>query len=278
MQEAFAYCAELVRAADWDRFIASLFAPAARRGALHALYAFNVEVSRVRDAAHAALPGEVRLQWWRDVIEGERAEEARANPVAAALLASIERYRLSTATLVDLLEARRFDLYDDPMATLADLETYGRRTSSPLFALAAQILADETAEPVSRPAGVAYAFAGLLRALPQQVARRQLYVPMDVLERHQVRTHDVFAGRSPPGLKAALAELRDVGRGQLQQASERAAELPPQAVPAFLPLATVRAALARLDRSDPFAPAAVPQWRRQWLIWRAARNPARLAG
>jgi len=47
MQDAFAYCAELVRTADRDRFVSSLFAPAEHRAALHALYAFNIEVARV---------------------------------------------------------------------------------------------------------------------------------------------------------------------------------------------------------------------------------------
>ena len=98
MQDAFAYCAELVRTADRDRFIASLFAPAEHRGALHALYAFNVEVARVRDVAHEALPGEIRLQWWSDVVSGERDDEASANPVASALLATIERHQLAAAT------------------------------------------------------------------------------------------------------------------------------------------------------------------------------------
>ncbi|MGC1447408.1 MAG: squalene/phytoene synthase family protein, partial [Xanthobacteraceae bacterium] len=86
MQDAFAYCAELVRQADRDRFLASLFAPVEHRGALHALYAFNVEVTRVREAAREVLPGEIRLQWWTDVLSGERSGEAGANPVAAALL------------------------------------------------------------------------------------------------------------------------------------------------------------------------------------------------
>ncbi len=67
MQDAFAYCAELVRDADRDRFLAALFAPAEQRDALFALYAFNVEVGRVREAAREPLPGEIRLQWWRDV-------------------------------------------------------------------------------------------------------------------------------------------------------------------------------------------------------------------
>ena len=123
------------------------------------------------------LPGEIRLQWWSEVIDGERADEARANPVAAALLATIERYRLSPDKLIDLIEAHRFDLYDDPMASVADLETYASRTSSTLFACATQILAGTDAEAVCLPAGIAYCLTAMLRAFPQHVARRQLFVP-----------------------------------------------------------------------------------------------------
>jgi 15-cis-phytoene synthase len=277
MQDAFAYCAELVRKADRDRFIASLFAPAERRGALHALYAFNIEAARVREAAHAPLPGEIRLQWWRDVISGERADEAQANPVAAALLGTIECHRLAPARLLDLVEAHRFDLYDDPMASLTDLEAYAGRTSSAVFALAAQILAGVEDESVGGPAGMAYAIAGLLRTFPQHAARGQLYVPLDLLERHQVRLHDVFAARSSGGLKAALAELRNLARCQLAAAGEGLRALPPLAVAAYLPLALVRPSLDLLQGGEPFAPAEIPRWRRQWLIWRASRNMARIA-
>src|SRR5271166_2904071 len=99
MQDPFAYGAEIVRATDRDRFIATLFAPAERRGAIYALYAFNSEIARVREVAREPLPGEIRLQWWSDVINRDRDEEARANLVAAALLTTIERYRLSSAKL-----------------------------------------------------------------------------------------------------------------------------------------------------------------------------------
>jgi phytoene synthase len=278
MQDPFAHGAELVRATDRDRFIASLFAPAEHRGAIYALYAFNSEVSRVREMAREALPGEIRLQWWSDVIDGERADEAGANPVAAALLTTIERYRLSSAKLVDLIEARRFDLYDDPIATVADLETYASKTSSALFDLAAQILAGANVEAVTTPAGIAFAIAGLLRAFPIHAARGQLYVPIELLDRHQVRPHEIFSGRSSAGLKAALAELRNLARSQLLAASAVVEALPPQTIPALLPLALVRPALMRLEGGDPFSPAEIAPWRRQWLIWRAARNPVRIAG
>src|SRR5579862_9662370 len=141
MQDAFAYCGELVRTADRDRFLSSLFAPAELRPALHALYAFNVEIARVRDVVREPLPGEIRLQWWSDVINGERAGEASANPVASALLSVIAHHRLDAAKLTALIDGHRFDLYDEPMARLDDLEAYARNTSSELFTLAARILA-----------------------------------------------------------------------------------------------------------------------------------------
>jgi 15-cis-phytoene synthase len=164
------------------------------------------------------------------------------------------------------------------MVSIGDLETYARRTSSALFAVAARTLSGSEAGAVAEPAGIAYAIVGLLCALPLHAARRQLYVPTEILNRHQVRTEDLFAGRGGPGLNAALAELRNLARQRLIAASKRMAELPSAALPAFLPVVLVKPSLARLERSHAFAPADIAPWWRQWLIWRAARDPARIAG
>jgi 15-cis-phytoene synthase len=277
MQDAFAHCAELVRKLDRDRYLAALFAPAERRDALFALYAFNAEIGRVREVAREALPGEIRLQWWSDVLGGDRGGEAAANPVAAALLSVVERNGLPASGFRDLIEARRFDLYDEPTATIADLESYTKRTSSAVIALAAQILGID-ARSTAEPAGIAYAIAGLVRAFPFHAARHQLYVPAELLERHGVRPNEIFAGQSSAGLNAALAELRHFARRHLATTDAPLMALPRTADPAFLSIALVRPSLDRLDRSDAFAPAEISPWRRQWLIWRAARNPARIAG
>jgi phytoene synthase len=276
MQDAFAYCAELVRTADRDRFLATLFAPAEHRSALYALYAFNAEVARVREAAREPMPGEIRLQWWREVIQGDRSGEASANPVAAALLETVGRYQLPTAKLDEFIEAHRFDIYDEPMATVADLETYARATASALFDLATRIL-NASAPEATRAAGIALAIVALLRALPLHAARRQLYVPVELLERYEVPIETIFARQTTEGLDTALSALRDIARLNLAPVRHGMASLPPQALAAFLPVALVRPSLYRLERSDPFAPAEIAAWRRQWLIWRAARNPARIA-
>jgi phytoene synthase len=272
-----AHCENLVRAGDKDRWLASLFAPADRRAHLHALYAFNLEVARVRELAREPMAGEIRLQWWREVIAGTRPGEAAAHPVAAALLETIARYGLPVQTFLDLIEARAFDLYNDPMPTLDAFAGYGRRTASGLIALAAQVLDGEHREvrQAAGPAGIAYATAGLLRAFARHASRGQLYLPADVLERHGVSTSDVFAGRATDPLRAALAELRAFARGNLAAFAARRGELPAAVVPAFLPVALVPAYLARMERRDydPFTtPVEVPQWRRQWLLWRAARR------
>jgi 15-cis-phytoene synthase len=277
MQDAFAYCAELVRNADRDRFLASLFAPAQHRDALFALYAFAIEIERVREAAREVLPGEIRLKWWSEVLAGERGGEAAGNPVAGALLGTTERYHLPTNQLAELIEAHRFDLYDEPMATVAELETYTAQTSSAVIGLAAQILGSGV-DAAAEPAGIAFGLTALMRAFPLHVARHQLYLPAELLERYGVRAADIFAGRSSDGLRAAFAELRALARRNLDLAHARLLAMPDAAIPAFLPVALVRPSLDRLGRSDAFAPSELSPWWRQWLIWRAARNPARIAG
>jgi phytoene synthase len=281
MQDA--HCEALVRAADKDRFLATLFAPAEHRGALHALYAFNVEIARVREVAREPLAGEIRLQWWSDVLRGAGRGEVEANPVAAALLATIARYKLPLEPIEALIAARRFDLYDEPMGTLGELETYADGASCGLIAVAGQILSagiEPDIGALARHAGLAQAMAGLLKAFPIHAARGQLFVPVELLERHGAGRQDVASGQATPELRAALAELRLCARRHLADARELIASAPPAALPALLPGALVSPTLARMERRDydPFVPVEIAPWRRQWLIWRASRRPRRMFG
>lgn len=68
---AFSHCESLVREGDRDRYFATLFAPAAFRPHLFALAAFSLTIARVRDAVTNPIAGEIRLQWWRDALQGE---------------------------------------------------------------------------------------------------------------------------------------------------------------------------------------------------------------
>ena len=278
MQQRDLYCAQLVRDGDRDRYLAGLFAGEDRRPHLFALYAFNVEIARVRELVRQPPAGEVRLQWWREAIEQRGRSEVRANPAADALLDTISARGLSEQMLFEVIEARRFDLYNEPMPTLGDLDAYMRATSSAIMSLAAATLDSaegaQMAASAADHAGIAYAVVGLLRALPIHAARGQLYVPLDLLERHRARPDDIVAGKPTPEVRAAINELCQHAHQHLAEFKKLGAQVPPQASPAFLPAALVPDLLARIQRVDynPFAAVDVPQWRRQWTLWRAARR------
>jgi phytoene synthase len=275
MDTTYRHCEALVRAADKDRYLATLFAPADKRGALFSLYAFAHEIATVRDRAREPIPGEIRMQWWRDVLNGERGGEANANPVAAALMDAVARFALPAPRLIDLIEAHAFDLYDDPVPNLDVLDGYLRRTAATVFDLAALICGAQC-EYASERAGIAYGITALLRAFALHASRRQLYVPALFLE--QGTTPDeIFAGQSSPWLVNALGMLRTRAREHLAAFETQLAGMPPATMPAFLPVALVPGYLAVMESNDydPFRTSVeVPQWRRQWTLWRAARRYA----
>lgn len=274
------HCTALVREHDRDRYLATLFAPADKRDALTALYAFAIEIDRVREVAREPMPGEIRLQWWREVLEGQRDGEAAAHPVAAALRVAVARYGLDAGRLVALIDAHAFDLYDEPFATLDALDNHAVLTEGVVMAAAAKILGGDgfAVDVLMRHAGIALTVSRLLLALPRHASRRQLYIPLEVLERHNVDREAMFAGQGSAELLAALAELRRHARRQLQAAAMEAGDVPLTVMPALLPLALIGPLLRRMDRRgyEPFAPEPLSRLRRQWLLWRAARDPKKI--
>ena len=275
---AYSACESLVRESDPDRYFAALFAPADKRPHLFALYAFSLEIARVREAVSDPMLGDIRLQWWRDALQGEARGDVRANPVAAALDETIVRFRLPRAAFVDLIDTRVFDLYDDPMPTLADLEGYCGETSSVLIRLASLVLAegaDPGAADAAGHAGVAYAITGLLRAFPWHARRGQVYIPADVLAGHGVTRDDIVSGRGGPGLISGLAEMRSKARDHLQRARRLRATIPPAIAPAFLPAALVPAYLRAMEGGgyDPFRTIIdLPRWRKLAILWWTSRR------
>jgi len=275
-KDSAAFCAEQVRSHDFERYASTLFVDAGKRRALLALYAFNVEISRVREQVSQPLPGEIRLQWWTDMLAGSGHGGVEGNPVAAELLLAIRTHSLPVEPLSRLIDEHQFDLYNDPMPSMAALEAYVHDTSSALYALGARIMgrSSEASDHLARHAGFAQGFTRVIAALPVDAARRQLFVPLQLLESHGSGMEEVFAGKDTPNLRAALDQLIGEARTHLKTAFELLASAPPEVRPLFLPLALVRRDLKRMSRgdSDLFAPRATSRLRTLWTLWRASRT------
>src|ERR1700744_4854902 len=106
MNEAIA---SLVRRNDPDRFLTALFAPPAHRDALLVLYAFNHELARAREVASDPTLALIRLQWWREVVEGVHKPREVATPLSGAIASGA----LQPALLLPLIAAREQDAYGD---------------------------------------------------------------------------------------------------------------------------------------------------------------------
>jgi phytoene synthase len=247
--------AALVRLHDRDRFQTALFAPAARREALFALYAFNYEIARVRESVTQPMLGQIRLQWWRENIAAAfEGGPVRHHPVVEALTGSIRELPMTRDHFDRLIDARETDLADEPPASLSALESYAEESSSQLIYLALEIL--EADGPATAEAGlhigIAYSLAGLLRAMPLR-ARRII----------------------PAGIPAqtGVAEIAAAASRHLEAARASRSRTPRSALPALLPAVIAQRSLSRLRRAryDPFDPAlALPDPLQSWRLAAAA--------
>ena len=254
-----AYCKEQIRRFDRDRYLCALFAPAEAQDRLFALYAFNVEIARVREIVSEPVIGQMRLQWWRDTIAEMAAGKVRAHPTAQALARALAERSVRPELFEQLLEGRELDLTDTPPASLSALEAYAENTSAALLRAALDRLevADASTENAARRIGIAWALIGLLRAVPHHAQRRRLYLPADLMKHAMVEPERVFEGRPGPGLAAVAGAIADRAAEHLQAARVDRPRVSASAKPVLLLGTLADRHLRRLKqvRFDLFSPA-----------------------
>lgn len=250
-RQTLSYCAEQVRRLDPDRYYCTLFAPAARREALFALYAFNAEVARARESVSEPALGQIRLQWWREAIAGIYERAPPRHQVVTALAGAVAGGALARHDFDRLIDARERDFDDAPPESLAALEDYAEGTSAALVALALSALgvAGDAPRAAGRHVGIAWALSGLLRAVPFHARSRRLYLPADVMAAEGVDGDDVLALKRPQGLAGVVAAVATVAADHLRAARALGREVPRAALPALLPASLAGADLARLRRA-----------------------------
>ena len=250
-RETLSASARAVRQQDRDRFTTVLFAPADRREALFDLYAFNLEIARVRELVREPMLGRIRLQWWRDSLDKVYAGADGGSPLARSLGEVIVRHSLARAEFESLLSARELDMDDEPPADLPALEAYAEGSSATLTRLALTVLGGEGAGAMAaaRHVGIAWALTGLLRAVPFHAAQRRLYLPRDLLDRHGVDINQVLAGKGGEGLALVAGAVAAEARRHLAEARSLRRSVPKPALPALLTAPLAEGYLAGLAKA-----------------------------
>ncbi|MEP4380575.1 MAG: phytoene/squalene synthase family protein [Alphaproteobacteria bacterium] len=269
------YCLDEVRRHDHDRYLTALFLPADRRAAALALYAFNLEIARTREIVSEPLLGQIRLQWWRETIEGIFEGTPREHPVVDALDVAIRLHDLPRDRIEAMIDAREADLDDAPPGDLHTLETYARETSGALSALVMRCLAgsNDTALDAARLAGTAWAIIGLARAVGFHAQTQRLYIPEDLLSEYEVERRRLFDLKPSAGLNRAIEVMIMRADELLHEARSCSGDIPKTARRGLLlgVLGDRHIAAIRKAGFDPFAiPAAhpPPAIRLAWAAWR----------
>ncbi len=161
-------CAKLVERGDRDRFLSAMTAKPDDRAGLFVLYAFNLEVARAPWVTKEAMIAEMRLQWWGDAIEEiYEGREVRRHEVVTPLAALIADKELDRAAFDRLIDARRWDIYQEPHESQAAFDQYISDTSAGLMWLAAQALgAGDEHRAAVMDFGYGVGVAALFRAIP----------------------------------------------------------------------------------------------------------------
>jgi phytoene synthase len=230
----------LVRRHDPDRFLTALFAPSEKRNALLTLYAFNHELARAREVVSEPPLALIRLQWWREVVEGAY----RHHVVAGPLRAAIEAGDLVRGDLLPLIDAREAEV-EPAFETVADWRAYVCGTAGGLAVAAGRLLGAPEPEAL-RPLGAAYGIAGLLRSITAHSRQSRCLLPADKLAEHGLTPEGIIAEPSSVTAARVMQELAHEGLTLL-----RRFPLPRRAIAAALPAVLARRDLGRAPALSP---------------------------
>ena len=242
----------IARAADYDRYLSTLFAPAGSREALFALIAFNHEVARIPEVVSEPMLGRIRLQWWRETLEAIHAgEPTRRHEVAVPLAAAIRAHGLDRASFERLLDARESDLEPQVPPDLAALERYAAAAGGSLAVLMLQAAGGggTTALATAGQVGTAWAMIGTLRAAHRAAAQGRVMLPADLLAEAGIAAEDVLRGRAFERCAAVAGPVARRAASLLASAREARRAVPRQGRGVLLIARLADLYLARLRRA-----------------------------
>lgn len=259
---------ELVRRVDEDRWLAARFADAPGRERLNALYAFVYEVARVPESVRDPALGAIRLQWWRDAVDGIYAGRGGADGEVLAGLAGLVEWASLDRSLVDgLIDAREKDLEERPFEHWPEFEAYVDATAGAVIQLAAKVCAPDLVQTkqhvaLFRNAGRIWGYTGLVRALPVWNERRRTFFPQKLLDHVGLSKETLFSGATVHETSAACRAVLERAVSAHGEVSRLSWGAPKEFFPAFGYVALVPDYMRALDR--PYdGIARVPLLRRQ---------------
>jgi phytoene synthase len=267
------YVQDKAAASGSSFYYAFLFLPAPRRAAITAFYAFCREVDDVVDEVTDPGVAQTKLAWWQAEVAQSFAGKP-SHPVMQALMPCVPEFGLQQEQLQAVVQGCRMDLEQTRYLDFANLQRYCHLVAGVVGEVSARIFgqSDDATTRYAHTLGLAFQLTNIIRDVGEDALRGRIYLPVDELQRFDVKAHEVL-NRKYSDRFAALMKFQAERAHRLYD--EALALLPPadrRAQKPGLMMASIYRTLLREIERDGFKVLhqriALTPLRKFWLAWK----------
>jgi len=268
------YCQGKAAASGSSFYYSFLFLPPERRRAITAVYAYCREVDDAVDEVSDPSVAEAKLAWWRGEI-GALYQGHPTHPVTRALLPLIAGpYGITQPRLLAILEGMEMDVRQNRYLDYAALKRYAHLVAGVVGEISASVFGCTDARTLDYAArlGLALQLINVIRDVGDDARRGRVYIPVDELQRFEVRAADLLNGRYVDGFVPLLRFQAERARAVYREALallpavDRSAQRPGLIMGAIY--ATLLDEIERENFQVLHQRIALTPLRKLWIAWR----------
>ncbi len=213
------YCQQKAAASGSSFYYSFLFLPPDRRRAITALYAFCREVDDVVDEVRDPSLAQAKLAWWASEVDNLFRGDPQ-HPVTRALAPHLSIHGLTRERLLQIVEGMTMDLNQNRYLDFIALARYCHLVAGVVGELSAAIFgaSDERTLEYARKLGLALQLTNIIRDVGEDARRGRIYLPIEDLQRFDVKAADLLSGRYADGYLALMQHQAQRARAAYREA------------------------------------------------------------
>jgi len=255
MSSQLSLCGEEIRNNDHDQFLCGLFMPEDKHDAFFALHFFYLETARIRDLVGEPHLGLIRLQWWRDLVDGIYNDQQThtEHGTHKEIVSVLSEKKIEKALFDSYFNARSFDMEDMAHDDLNALLRYAKATGGNIAKMKAALIRVEEVDAIEK-IGTAMVLIDLIRSLAFQARKGHCKIPTAIVRKHQLDMKSFHDFETGDALKACVKEIACEVETLIHEARTLKADKKAQAI--LLSTVSIEDYLKRLKKVsyDPFNP------------------------